>query len=86
MARKASADEQLMERDVGDLRAMMLACSAAHASMCAVASKEPDPHADLETMKSRVDGMGKEELVKALSPFAALGEIITEHHAGHSTH
>ncbi|MCK9517788.1 MAG: hypothetical protein M0R74_01995 [Dehalococcoidia bacterium] len=79
-----SANDELMKLDAGDLRALMLASSEAHALMCSVASEELDPHAFREVMESRVAAMSKEELARALAPFAALGAVVHQGHAGHA--
>lgn len=82
----ATAYDRLMKLESHELEELMAACSGAHATMCAAAGEDIDPHANQGAIRSRVSEMSKESLARALAPFAALGEIAHEHHPGHGTH
>jgi hypothetical protein len=77
------AFNKLMLLEWSELQGLMLACSEGHALMCVASGEDVDPHAARETIRNRIADMGKEELARALAPFAALGDLIHEHHPGH---
>lgn len=75
--------ERLMTLDWSELQKLMLACSEGHARMCAAAGEDVDPHTTLETMQTRIADMSKEDLARALAGFAALADVVHEHHPEH---
>lgn len=72
--------QRLRQTDRKELESLMLAASMSHATLCAAASDEPEPHAPAETMATRIREMTTEDLARALAPFASVAELVLEHH------
>ena len=78
------AREELMKLEWKDLQELMLACSEGHARMCAASGEDVDPHTSRETMQTRIADMPKEDLAHALAGFAALADMVHDHHPEHA--
>lgn len=75
--------DKLMQLEWSELQQLMLACSEGHAFMCAAAGEDVDPHSSRETTQARIADLRKEDLARALTGFAALADVVHEHHPEH---
>lgn len=74
----------LRKMDRAGLNELLLHASQTHIALCNIASVEIDPHVDEATARARIGKLTLDEVVNALAPLAYLGQVLHEHHAGHS--